>query len=826
MNMTLEYGIDLGTTNSAIAYNEGTVPVLLGGNGGETTMPSAVHVKNDGIVITGKEARSFIEKDPANTAIEFKRLMGTKETRRFPASGKVYSPEELSSFILEELLKRAQKNDKNKPKAVVITIPAMFQLPQNEATRRAARLAGIEYAPLLQEPIAAAIAHSGSTNEQEGYWMIYDLGGGTFDVSLVRSREGYLQVIDHDGDNHLGGKDFDRVIAQEVVQYIRRQEDDLDGFKRSDPRFTEAFVRLKIEAERLRIFLSRHVQGVFKVNNLYTNAKGEAVNVEMTFDREKLEYLIRRTVLRTTTLCKELLSRNRLKASTLNGIVMVGGPTLTPCLPKILQEELKIEARHHMNPMDIVAYGAAIFASAQKIPKPHHTNSAKKHPATNKTNPSDELELYLEYEPMTTNPNPLLVGRIEPIPGIKVNSVRVSRQDKKFDTGHIQLEGKNTFIIDLELIKNSINIFTISLFGTEGQRIFSNISEITIRHGLKVSSPPLSQSIGVMLADNSVCWYLRKGVGLPAINTKTHAITVSLKRGQSGEAINVPLIQGESERADRNKIIGVLKIFAEKTAIDLPSGTEVKVTLKVDEFSHTKAHAYVPILDQSFEDVVMFDLESKEPVEVKKELSTQMDRLTHLEELAEKLKQEENADVDERIRDIEALIEEGDRDSIDIADQMVRRITREIDEVEDDNRMTRVQTEFHNLEESTRDIIKKEGQPEEERELAALVEEFENALEKGDSKLVEEKKDQVNSLYWRVFSRTPGYWPVLFDHLKKEIEVSGTSVENAKILIDKGLESMKKGDLDDLPQLCQDLFSMLPKEEQSNITSHIMHGIG
>lgn len=826
MRMTLDYGIDLGTTNSAIAHNEGTVPVLLGGAEGETTLPSAVHVKSSGTVITGKEARNLFEKDPANSAIEFKRLMGTKEARRFPASGKTYSPEELSAFILDELLKRAQKNDKNKPKAAVITIPAMFQLPQCEATRRAAELAGIEYAPLLQEPIAAAIAHSGSTTDREGYWMIYDLGGGTFDVSLVRSREGYLQVIDHDGDNHLGGKDFDRVIVQEVVQYIRRQKDDLDSLKRSDPRFAEAFVRLKIEAERLRIFLSRHEQGVFRISNLYKNAKGKAVDVEMTFDREKLEYLIRRTVLRTTILCKELLARNRLKAPGLNGLVMVGGPTLTPCLPKILQKELKLEAKHYMNPMNIVAYGAAIFASAQKLPKSHPSHFKEEHSVTHQAKPSNEPELYLEYEPMTTNPSPLLVGRIEALPGMKVNSVRVSRQDKKFDTGHIHLGGKNTFVIDLELNKNSINIFIISLFGPGEQRISTKLTEITIRHGLKVSSPPLSQSVGVMLADNSVSWYLHKGVGLPAINTKTHAITVALKRGQSGEAINVPLIQGESKRADRNKVIGVLKIFAEKTAIDLPVGSEVKVTLKIDEFSHTKAHAYVPLLDQSFDDVVMFDLESKESAEVKKQLSAQLDRLTHLGELAEKLEQEEMADVDERIQDIEALIEEGDRDSIDNAAQRVLEITKEIDEVEDENHMNRIHTEFHDLKESTREVINKEGQTEEERELLALVEEFEDALEKGDSKLVEEKKDQVTNLYWRVFSRTPDYWPILFDHLRKELEASEAGGTSAKVLIDNGLESIEKGCLDDLPRLCQDIFSMLPKEEQSNITSHITHGIG
>ncbi len=818
MRMTIDYGIDLGTTNSAIAYNEGIVPDLLKGPDGDTTIPSAVHVRADGVVLVGREARDLIEKDSANTAIEFKRLMGSSEVRRFPASGKTFSPEELSAFVLSELLKRTQKNGDDKPRGVVITIPAMFQLPQCEATRRAGELAGIEYAPLLQEPIAAAIAHSSSTRDREGYWLIYDLGGGTFDISLVRSRDGRLQVIDHDGDNHLGGKDFDRVVTQEVVQFIRSRNDDIDGFKRSDPRFNAAFARLKMEAERLRVFLSGHEQGLFNVSKLYTNSKGEPVDIEMYFDRKKLECLIRPTVLRSTNLCKELLSRNRLKASELNGLVMVGGPTLTPCLPGILQEELKIEAKHYLNPMDIVAYGAAIFASTQKLPK--------KYRSTKGTPTNTELELQLEYEPMTTNLFPLLAGKFEPSNEVEVLFVQVSRQDGGFDTGCLSIENRDTFIIDLELKENSVNLFKISLFGPDRQAISSNPSEITIIHGISVSSPPLSQSIGVMLADNSVCWYLKKGVVLPAHRTVTHAATISLKRGQSGEAIHVPVIQGESNHADRNKVIGILKIFADKISTDLPAGSEVSVSLDVDEFSHTSARAYVPMLDQWFDDVVMLNLESKEPVEVEKALSTQMDRLDQLEKMADNLEQEVGINVDERIKDIENLIEEGDRDSIELADQMVRQITQKIDVVDDANKMDQVNANFNDLAQCTQEIIKDVGHPGEERELSALAEEFESAMKKGDSKSAIEKNDRMNSLYWRVFSRTPGYWPVLFNYLTERIQNSETVGENAKLLINKGLLASEKGDINEMSQICHDLINLLPKEEQSKITSHITHGIG
>ena len=143
----------------------------------------------------------------------------------------------------------------------------MFQLAQCEATREAAARVGIEHAPLLQEPIAAAIAHAGCGFAREGHWLVYDLGGGTFDVSLVRSRAGRLQVIDHDGDNHLGGKDFNRVLARWAAERVR-SEGRLGELRRTDPAMAPAFVRLAAEAERVRISLSDQEQATFDVPEL------------------------------------------------------------------------------------------------------------------------------------------------------------------------------------------------------------------------------------------------------------------------------------------------------------------------------------------------------------------------------------------------------------------------------------------------------------------------------------------------------------------------------------------------------------------------------
>src|SRR6185312_9034218 len=164
---------------------------------GSTLLPSAVWIKADGSAVVGSEARQKLNTDPENTALEFKRSMGTPDVRQFPASNRSMRAEELSATVLTALLDRAAVHGE-RPSASVVTIPAMFQLPQCDATQRAAKLAGLAFAPLLQEPIAAAIAHGGTGELREGYWLVYDFGGGTFDVSLVRSKDGRLQVLDHD----------------------------------------------------------------------------------------------------------------------------------------------------------------------------------------------------------------------------------------------------------------------------------------------------------------------------------------------------------------------------------------------------------------------------------------------------------------------------------------------------------------------------------------------------------------------------------------------------------------------------------------------------
>ena len=206
---TIDFGIDLGTTNSEIAVvDKGQVHVIRNGFRDEIT-PSAVRIDRKGSIIVGKLAFNQRVDDKENTHTQFKRLMGSQQILDFPNSGRHMKPEELSAEVLKSLRQDVLREIGEEMTASVITIPALFEIPQCDATRRAAESAGITCSPLLQEPIAAALAYGFQAESLDGFLLVYDLGGGTFDASLIRTVEGRLRVIDHAGDNFLGGKDFD-----------------------------------------------------------------------------------------------------------------------------------------------------------------------------------------------------------------------------------------------------------------------------------------------------------------------------------------------------------------------------------------------------------------------------------------------------------------------------------------------------------------------------------------------------------------------------------------------------------------------------------------
>src|SRR5262245_40886204 len=252
----LYVGIDLGTTNSAAAVFDGERVSVVRNAQGATVTPSVVRLDKQGRITVGTRARRFLEQDPANTAAEFKRLMGTGKAIDFPGAAASRKPEELSAEVLKALRQDIADQLGVPVERAVISVPALFELPQSAATSEAARLAGFARVELLQEPIASALA-AGWRADDDGAatWLVYDLGGGPFDVPLLETRGGLLRVRPPGGDNGLGGRDFDWAITEHLAARLARSSG--VALERRDPEHAAALRSLRLAAEDAKIELSR-----------------------------------------------------------------------------------------------------------------------------------------------------------------------------------------------------------------------------------------------------------------------------------------------------------------------------------------------------------------------------------------------------------------------------------------------------------------------------------------------------------------------------------------------------------------------------------------
>ena len=361
-------GIDLGTSNSAAAGYFGGKPRVLTMDeavktaSGADVLPSVIYIGKRGNKLFGFRAYQQLAVSPENVAAGFKRQMGTSWTQEFPASGHVMTAEECSADILKQLVLQAEsESEGEKIIGTVITVPAAFNQTQMQATARAADAAGIEKVAFLQEPIAAALAAMANAKNRDSQFLVYDLGGGTFDLALVQSVRGSVNIIAHEGDNMLGGRDFDRIIVRNIIRPWLLENFALsDDFQKSHPKLIR---RAKFAAETAKIELSRRGEATIfasEDNLRVTDDNGGDVYVDIPVSRKDYEPLIADEVARTVALSRKILKDNGFEPGDIDKIVFIGGPCKTPFIRETVSRELGVPASMDIDPMTAVALGAAI----------------------------------------------------------------------------------------------------------------------------------------------------------------------------------------------------------------------------------------------------------------------------------------------------------------------------------------------------------------------------------------------------------------------------------------------------------------------------------
>lgn len=810
---TIDFGIDLGTTNSAIAVQNGVTPEIIkntaDGFDADIT-PSAVYINKKGIVRVGSRAKSRIGDEEDDVYIEFKRRMGTNHVYRFKSSGQTRKPEDLSAEVLKSLRADVQQRTGELIEAAVVTVPAAFELHQCDATRKAAELAGFQQSPLLQEPVAAALAFGFKVDAQKAYWLVYDFGGGTFDAALIKAEEGTIHVVNHGGDNFLGGSDIDWAIVDRLLVPRILEEYDLEDFSRGNRRWHRAFAVLKRAAEIAKIECSRNNRVALEMCK-FTDEAGESIEFECELTQAEVVELAEPIILRSVEICKRVLKTKGLGKDDVEKLILVGGPTLAPYFRKLLADQLGILLDHSKDPLTVVARGAAVFAGTRRLST-----------AAPVVVSAGEFSVDLKYKPVGLDSAPMIGGKVT---GTGTNeftgfTVEIINEKTQWRSGKIPLKPEGVFIANLHAEKGERNAYLIELFDPKGrkQKITPDRLTYTIGVGGDVEQP-LINSMGLALANNEYARYFEKGHGLPLKATHDFKTVHALKQGQSGEVLRIPVIEGEDEAADRNRLVGVLTITGSNIRRDLPAGTEVEVTLRMDESRVLTAVAYVPLLDEEFS--AKFDMKHPEldPEELRREFNAELKRVRELKTKAIAAQGDTARDVVDGVEE-SALLEEvkealaaakGDPDAAAKCEKRLQELKQKLDEAANSLEWPALVKEAKDWLDSLQRVADQYGSDQQRQKAEDLADEIEEIVRERKSDRLRKKIEKASRLYFEIVTAQPSWWVYQFQQTEKERQKM-TDQGRAARLLDQGRECIAKNNVTGLQNVVRQLWDLLPGE--------------
>lgn len=822
---TIDFGIDLGTTNSAIAVLKNVTPEIIKNNDDQDVTPSAVSYGKNGQLFVGTRARNSVIDKPEDAYMEFKRRMGTNNLYKFKASGLNKKPEELSAEVLKSLRADVARSSLSEEiQAAVITVPAAFELHQCDATRRAAELAGFKGSPLLQEPVAAALAYGFQVDDEKAYWLVYDFGGGTFDAALIKAEEGVINVVHHGGDNFLGGTDIDWAILESLILPQLASEHDLPDFKRGNDRWARALSKLKRSVELAKIDLTTKDTTTL-TDCVFDDASGEEVDCEdVTLSRRDVVSAAEPLIRRSTDICKAVLSEKKLSASAVQKVILVGGPTKASYFRELINSTLGMPVDFSMDPLTVVAKGAAVFAGTQKLDPSLLQQAAAG---------EFKIEMLKSNKNVGHEIDPLTGGKVSNPNGASVEGFTIELVNPKtqWRSGKVTLGVDGGFLINLRAEKGERNVFNIELRDPSGRMQKSVPDHTVYTVGAVVEEQPLINSMGVALATNEVAWFFKKGAGLPQKKKyeKLLHTVLALKAGEEGVAVKVPVIEGENEVADRNRLVGSLNITSAMIKRDLAAGSEVELTLKIDQSRSITVNAYVPILDEEFEYHLDLTKTNVTPENLQAELDGELERLRSLISKAAEANDERVSGKLQKIQTSELLAEirkavaaaKGDPDAAEKADKRLLELKLRLDEAERKIEWPTMVAKARDWLEDLDKLVKQHGTDQQQQranELAAEVEEM--ITEKQVDRLPRRQKD-VEALYFNVLFAIPAYWVNQFQRLEQQRATFAEKDESDR-LFEMGQNYLQQNNLDGLKNVVFKLWALLPKQ----VVDEVQRGFG
>jgi molecular chaperone DnaK len=820
---TIDVGIDLGTTNSALAIAAGADAAVVRNTWQREFTPSAVYVSENGNIYVGDEAKSRLERDPDNACGEFKLQMGSPgEHKVFAASGRRMTPEDLSAEVLKSLRADLARSTGDQVEAAVITVPAAFELDQCDATRRAAALAGLEFAPLIQEPTAAAWAYAGTAETHRAFWLVYDFGGGTFDAAVINVRDGEFGVVNHAGDNFLGGKLIDWALVENLLVPAVAEEFGLSDLHRGNRKWASNTAKLKNAAESAKIALSANPTTEVRVE--LSDADGKPFEFVREVHRAELERFTDPLYTRSVNLCRRALAEKGLAPDDIERVILVGGATLSPALRDRLADPvagLGIPLDHSMDAITVVARGAAIFAGTQRVPR--KAGGAGR---------ADEVTLELEHKVVGADDEPLVGGRASGTPpgtdwaGCTIEFVNAHGRPP-WRSGRIEVSADGIFLTRLRAALRATNSYAIELRDPRGTALPTQPELLTDRHApLSGGAAVLTHSVGVGLAGKEVRWLLEKGTELPAHRRIVLNTTVDLRKGSGQGLIRVPLVEGERPRADRNTPIGRLDLHPREVRRDVPAGSEIEISVEIDASRTVRAEAYVPVLDCDFDiSVHLGRAETLSAAELRTSLSEVADRAHEVRRAVAELPVPEATRTLDRLY-AEGVLEEAGRllraaevDPVAGSTCHARLLDAEtlLDDVEDALKLPALMERVRNLREVVSRKVTAGGTDADRADLAAADAAAARALANRDRAVLRRQADVLLEIGARLLRRSGKLEALVFEDLRRTLAKS----KNADVqrLIARGRTAISHKDPAELATVNTMLRKQLPRGPQASTGS-------
>lgn len=820
--MTVTFGIDLGTTNSTIAkYANGTVEVFKNPIGQKETLPSVVAFRS-GRVLVGEKAREYLEKDPRNVVGAFKRKMGTSETFWIDSLSETRSPVELSALVLRELKTFVYTGEP--VEAAVITIPTSFDTVQSNATKRAGEEAGFAAVFLLQEPIAASLAYANKDDQADfdgQQWLVYDLGGGTFDVALVRAEGSEMRIVDHEGDNFLGGVDFDNLIIEQlVVPHLQTLADfgDLNRELRSaSGRYNALYYVLMKRAEELKVQLSSAPEA--DIEFAIETPDGQLLDVFLTISRVQFEQIIRPKLDETIRMIERILDRNDLRAPDLSCVLLVGGSTYTPLVRQLVGQQLGIPVSTAVDPTTAVAVGAAYFAGSKKW-TPVALASGEKtglvaDPAVRK------LTVRTAYHNVSRDTQEFFLAQVA---GDTVGLLyRLTRADGGFDTGLRPLGDRISET--LPLVHNAENQFVLSLLDAQHTVVYqqTDISIVTGKYG--ILGQPLPNDICLEVDDleknrTRLEVVFEKNAILPLRKTLTRELSKTIKKGSDDRVIINVLEGSRTASALTNRSIGIIEIVAKDLTMDIIKGSDVEITLELSESRDLRITTYLMMTDQAFTNLFVPTDRQVSVAKLRDELAHIMDQ-TQLElrqadeheeyELASQLR-----DLHQRAGDLlqqtKRLADDDVTDSRYQLEDRKQQVAAQLEMLTQDRNLQRVKEAYFKDRNYCRRLVDEHGTEAEKNQLAALTASEKTTLATNSIPIIEAENDKLWKLIGAVRWRVPEELVWLYHYYSSQYGAYSNQ-ERADELIKRGEKALDRQNYNELRVIIDGLYALLPPDD-------------